>query len=238
MDPLITSAIIGAGSALLGGSSSDRSNRHAQDRANAASLASAREDRALQREFAQHGLGWRVDDARAAGLHPLAALGAQLSPFTPGGQGGQTFTGSTKGDAIRAAGAAIAESVARSGKEKAETRLLNAQADLVTQQAVDSQNARLKQVQVNDVVTPDYHKVVDPQFTHHTKFLGMNVKSSPLGSDAQTYEDRYGEVAGAALGVVNVPLDWGYSMGSYLHKKVKNSRLKAPYVDYDSWRYE
>lgn len=38
---------------------------------------------AFQREFAQHGVRWRVKDAEAAGLHPLYALGANVTPFTP-----------------------------------------------------------------------------------------------------------------------------------------------------------
>lgn len=37
----------------------------------------------LQREFAKHGVRWRVEDAAAAGLHPLAALGMQ--PVQGGG---------------------------------------------------------------------------------------------------------------------------------------------------------
>jgi len=36
-----------------------------------------------QREFAQHGVRWKVEDARRAGLHPLAAIGAQTSSFSP-----------------------------------------------------------------------------------------------------------------------------------------------------------
>jgi len=36
-----------------------------------------------QREFAQHGIRWKVADAQAAGLHPLAALGAQTHSFSP-----------------------------------------------------------------------------------------------------------------------------------------------------------
>lgn len=46
---------------------------------------------ALQREFAQNGIRWRVADAKAAGLHPLAALGmsgASASPIAVGGGGG------------------------------------------------------------------------------------------------------------------------------------------------------
>jgi hypothetical protein len=34
-----------------------------------------------QKQFATHGIRWKVEDARAAGIHPLAALGAQTMPF-------------------------------------------------------------------------------------------------------------------------------------------------------------
>lgn len=42
-------------------------------------------DAALQREFAQHGIRWRVRDARKAGLHPLAALGASGAAYSSPG---------------------------------------------------------------------------------------------------------------------------------------------------------
>lgn len=41
------------------------------------------EDVALQREFAQNGIRWKVADAKAAGLHPLHALGASTASYTP-----------------------------------------------------------------------------------------------------------------------------------------------------------
>lgn len=37
----------------------------------------------MQREFAQNGIQWRVKDAEAAGIHPLAALGAQTTSYSP-----------------------------------------------------------------------------------------------------------------------------------------------------------
>ena len=40
-------------------------------------------DRQLQKEFAQHGVRWRVEDAKAAGIHPLAALGMSPNQATP-----------------------------------------------------------------------------------------------------------------------------------------------------------
>lgn len=42
-------------------------------------------DIAMQKEFAQMGIRWRVEDAKAAGLHPLAALGSGGSSYTPSG---------------------------------------------------------------------------------------------------------------------------------------------------------
>lgn len=38
---------------------------------------------AAQREFAQMGVRWRVEDAKAAGIHPLYALGAQTHSYSP-----------------------------------------------------------------------------------------------------------------------------------------------------------
>lgn len=36
-----------------------------------------------QKEFAQMGIRWRMNDAREAGIHPLAALGAQGAQYSP-----------------------------------------------------------------------------------------------------------------------------------------------------------
>lgn len=38
-----------------------------------------------QKEFAQNGVRWKVDDAKAAGLHPLAALSGSGAMFSPSG---------------------------------------------------------------------------------------------------------------------------------------------------------
>lgn len=82
--------LISAGSRLLGGIMSDRATRDA----NAENAAIRREEmarqdaaaarnEALQREFAQQGIRWKVEDAKAAGVHPAYALGAQTTSFSP-----------------------------------------------------------------------------------------------------------------------------------------------------------
>lgn len=53
----------------------------------------ANRERAMQETFAKQGLRWKMEDARAAGIHPLAALGASgasYSPISVGDTGGGT----------------------------------------------------------------------------------------------------------------------------------------------------
>jgi hypothetical protein len=68
----IAGAAINAGFGFLG---ARRSEKHAQKMFN--------QNAALQRQFAQQGIQWKVADARAAGIHPLAALGASTHSAAP-----------------------------------------------------------------------------------------------------------------------------------------------------------
>lgn len=43
----------------------------------------AQENMALQREFAQNGIQWKVEDAKKAGIHPIYALGSAGASFSP-----------------------------------------------------------------------------------------------------------------------------------------------------------
>lgn len=72
-------ALIGAGSSLLGG----WLNSQSADKANAANLAMAERNIDLQKQFAKSGIRWKVEDAKHAGIHPLYALGAQTTSFSP-----------------------------------------------------------------------------------------------------------------------------------------------------------
>lgn len=71
--------LISAGASILGGllgkSSADSAREAAQQQA-------ANNER-LQREFAQNGIQWKVEDAKKAGIHPIYALGGSTASFTP-----------------------------------------------------------------------------------------------------------------------------------------------------------
>lgn len=72
MDPVIGGALIGGVGSAISGLLGNRSSRK-----------QAAAQAALQKEFAQNGITWKVEDAKRAGLHPLAALGAQTVPYQP-----------------------------------------------------------------------------------------------------------------------------------------------------------
>lgn len=66
--------------ALFG--NNDEENKRYQD-ALALQKEYAEKNIALQKEFAQHGVRWKIEDAKAAGIHPVAALGASGASYSP-----------------------------------------------------------------------------------------------------------------------------------------------------------
>lgn len=69
------------------------------DLVGAASQRSAnRENRLMQEKFASQGIRMRVEDAKAAGLHPLFALGANVPSYSPSAQ--PVFDGASLGQNI------------------------------------------------------------------------------------------------------------------------------------------
>lgn len=80
---MVVPALIGAGASiagnllggLMGQSSASSARSHAEEM--------FEKNVQLQKEFAQTGIRWKVEDARLAGVHPLYALGAQTHSFSP-----------------------------------------------------------------------------------------------------------------------------------------------------------
>lgn len=85
-------SIISAGTSLLGG---------------LFGKSEAAANRAAQEKYAKNSIQWRVEDAKKAGIHPLAAIGATGATYTPVSSG--------FGDAVAQAGAALGEGVRRNG---------------------------------------------------------------------------------------------------------------------------
>lgn len=100
-------AIIGgAAGGLIGG----YFNYKAQEKANESNQGINQQNVDQQREFAQNGVRWKVADAKAAGIHPLVALGAPTASFSPSSIGVQANT--AVGDSITEMGQNVSRAMA------------------------------------------------------------------------------------------------------------------------------
>jgi hypothetical protein len=84
-----------------------------------------------QREFAQDGIQWKVADAKAAGIHPLYALGANTTSFTPQNVGGSSYDlGRALADSGQDIGRAIRATSTKAQRQLQDINLQSAKLDL------------------------------------------------------------------------------------------------------------
>ena len=154
-----------------------------------------------QKEFAQNGIRWKVADAKAAGLHPLAALGASTAQYTPATAIGDSPDWSFLADAGQSIGRAVdakrtqqerveqqqkqdAAFALKAENQKAENDLIRAQTasiqqDMVLRQAKASEQAVRTQQQVPAMPSLGRDGSVIP---------GQGDATSPAGIEAKPAE--------------------------------------------------
>ena len=126
----IFGSLLGAAGNIVGGILGSNSAEKAKD----AQIAQAEQNRKMQQDFAQKGIRWKVYDAQMAGIHPLAALGAQTLAYTPVPIG--DFLDNSLGTGIAAAGQDI-------GRAIDATRTSGERADAFTKTAQELQLKRM-----------------------------------------------------------------------------------------------
>lgn len=212
--------LVAAGASLLGGFLNQKASDKAADKAYQ-----------QQKEFAQSGIQWKVEDAKKAGIHPALALGAQPASFSPSVSTGDLGSG------IAAAGQDISRAIdttrTSSSRQDAFTttmQSLTLQKAGLENEYLASQIAKIKQ-QVGPPMAPtgtfqDYlipgqtgsglpvpksHEGKLPQFTTNLRGFGTDILPHPGFSDAQTYEDRYGEMSDYVAGPMIAVADYFYN---------------------------
>ena len=171
-----------------------------------------------QKLFAKKGLQWKAADAKAAGLHPLFALGAPTMSFTP-----NPVTGSGVGDALqtmaRKAKTAkidklneellkqqIAESHSRTANNILENQMRKA--DFIEQQ-LEASAIKTDQVLANAVQDGQVDADALAKIRTTPEIAGKKVKPGNL-SDTEVIEQRYGDVISWLYGLLVLGAD-GYS---------------------------
>lgn len=171
IDDLAFAALVGTGvsaaTSLIGGEQARRSASQAAD-----------SNAKMQREFAQHGVSWRVADAKAAGVHPLAALGANLSNPSP------VYFGNTSG--IAEAGQEIRKGMADFAKlqnvadlkiKEATVKKIEAEADVLGRMGQNVGPNGLVERQF-DVDGTKFIQTEQPM-VKYSKYLGTEAGTNP-----------------------------------------------------------
>lgn len=199
----IISAIGGIAGSLLGNQQRNKELEAAQV---AQREAWARDDSAIQR---------RVADAKAAGIHPLAALGAPLSGSSFAAPVGSTDTGAAIGDAISEVGR---------GLEAARDREL-AEMELRSRIKVNETSAMLNAARSRTAIAEAQKLSREPDPIQIHSPLGK-FTTGPYTAQ-QDVEDEYGGIIGEAYGVGRAAregVDWLWERSGDAAKAIERRR--------------
>jgi len=218
MLPLIGS-IISAGAGLLGGVMNNSAQKAANQANIEASSAANKANYEAQKEFAQNGLRWKVEDANAAGIHPIYAMGAQPMQFAPSFVG-STSESSRPGDSLASAGQDIGRAVAatETNDERA-LRVLSLERASLENDLLRTQIRR--QVMETGPSFPDAGG--NDQSLNMLRHLFGNVPLGPHAS-ANDMQNEYGEVVGDVHGIGR----WLHDMSAAASKYLANPPNTRP----------
>lgn len=163
----------------------------------------------LQREFAQNGIQWRVEDAKKAGVHPLAALGFQGTSYSPVSVGTPDFgsAGAAIGNAIHKTSDPATRTAIDLSLEKAALENEHLRAQINAIRATRTQSPGIPSPETaSDTGQP---ALIGPA-PKHPGLRGGNTHY-PLNSDAEDYQNRYGDVIENIAGARNFINDWAYT---------------------------
>lgn len=184
--------VLSAGASILGGIMGNQGKKEGQER-----------EIELQKEFAQNGLRWKVEDAQRAGVHPLAALGATGAQYSPVGLGDNDTAAS-----FSAAGQDISRAVEATRTAPERMGVVGAKMEALGLERASLENDLLR-AQILDITRPrtppfpmvegGYNMPGQPA-SGVTKVAGVPVKHDSGWSDAQDVEDRYGDLVQMVYG--------------------------------------
>ena len=198
--------------------------------ANKANAAAAERNIQMQEEFAKQGIRWKVNDARKAGIHPLYALGAQTTSFSPVSVGA---TNEMAGPA--AAMASLGQDLSRSVNA---TRTTSERGHAVAATEIQLEGLKLdneiKRASLASAIqrlkqneNPPFPGILPEGKLDDTTPLvagGTKLDLDRRWSDGQTFEDRWGEWGGSLAGLAVLGAD-------LLKHAQKNTRIKpAPFT--------
>lgn len=159
----------------------------------------------LQEDFAKHGIRWKAEDARQAGISPLFALGASTSSFSPVSIGElPSPTGSGLGAGLASMGQDLSSVInsTRTAPEREDAFIKTVKDLQVTKLGLEndllaSQIAKIR-ARANPALPTGGEEgltIPEKKLDDRTSMIvgGTKVLTDPGTSDAKAFEDRYGD---------------------------------------------
>lgn len=204
--------LISAGGRLIGGFlDRDTANKNRDQE-----MRIAQQNMAQQREFAQQGIRWKVEDAKAAGVHPLYALGANTTSFSPVSISGGSS--SNWSDTLGNMGQDVSRAMqaTRTGQERVDAFTRSAQALDLEGKKLDNDIKRASLAssvaKLRDNANPPMPGFVPEakEFEERPRLMasGRAIDTDPLSTNAEDFEKRYGDIAQEIAGVHNMYRDY------------------------------
>ena len=204
--------MIAAGGRIIGGFlDRDTANKNRDQE-----MRIAQQNMQLQKDFAQQGIRWKVDDAKQAGIHPLYALGANTTSFSPVSISGGSS--SNWSDTLGSMGQDISRAVqsTRTGQERVDAYTKSVQALELEGKKLDNDIKRASLAssvaRMRDNANPPMPGYVPEakEFEERPRLVasGNVVNTDPLSSNAEDFEKRYGDIAQEIAGANNMYRDY------------------------------
>lgn len=199
--------LIAAGASLLGGLLG-KSSAEKQNAANlAAQNAIADKNIQLQKDFAQQGIRWKVEDARNAGIHPIYALGAPTHSFSPVSIGAQPGADMSMANAVNSMGQDIGRAVnsTRTADQREDAYTMSVKALTLQKYGLENellgaQIAKLRAANNPPFPTPGVDPFFPPDKPSKQPILSLGAGqgqylTDPSVANADDFEKRYGEMS-------------------------------------------
>lgn len=227
-------SLISAGANIIGGLFGSSSARDAA-RANAAQAA---RNEQVQYDFAKNSIRWRVDDAKAAGIHPLYALGAPTVSYAPQSLGA---TGDTSmANAFSAAGQDLSRAIntTRTGGERDAAFNQTVQALTTTRMGLENELLSSQIAKLRQTPNPPMPTIGPvPEATKHEPRPLLHTgdgqwSTDPRVSNSEEWQKRYGEPAEWAMAPYILWRDFNYH---YRNTPSPHRELRRRFGDPPEW---
>lgn len=210
IDPVTQGALIQTGGSLLGGLIGGKDAKKA-----------VKKQYKYQKEFAKNQLQWRVEDAKAAGLHPLFALGGG-GGTSPTFMAGQSPMGSAIADSAAAIGSAVAGRPSELSKQlqSAQIQSINSQTERNQAEAALARSQAARVAQTANVTPSIASAVVDEALATDTNRAKVQVVPSEV-------KTRSGKDSSVVAGMAPMMRKYEILPGRYVYGPDADSPAEA-----------